>query len=103
MKARVVSSKPFPKPWKLGLSRAEAERNDIFRQLEIDPVHEAFNSHLMSAFVTDMGKIQNRAQTKLTWRSQRKVAKAIRRAKHIGIIPWLSKRVLRGEDKRGSR
>lgn len=41
-----------------------------------------------------MGKIKPRSQTKLTWRSQRRLGKAIRRAKMMGIIPVLSRRVL---------
>lgn len=78
----------------LGPGRREAERGDIFRQLDIDPVHEATNSRIMSFFVTEMGKIKPRSTTNLTWRSQRKLGKAIRRARMMGIIPQLSKKVL---------
>lgn len=94
MKARTMSDKPFRKSWRLGPSRSEAQLKDIFRQLQIDPLHEVTNSSLMSEFVTEMGKIKGRAETGLTWRSQRMVGKAIRRAKGMGIIPWLSKRPL---------
>ena len=66
----------------------------MFHQLQIDPLNEALNSRLLSHFVTDMGKIKPRSQTKLTWRSQRRLGKAIRRAKMMGIIPVLSRRVL---------
>lgn len=45
------------------------------------------NPTLLSAFVTEMGKIRKRAQTNLTWRSQRRVTKAIKRAKLMGIMP----------------
>jgi small subunit ribosomal protein S18 len=48
----------------------------------------------MSAFVTEMGKIKPRSVTNLTWRSQRKLGKAIRRAKMMGIIPQLSRKLL---------
>ncbi|KAI0687203.1 ribosomal protein S18 [Cytidiella melzeri] len=78
----------------LGPGRREAEKNDVFRQLDIDPVHEATNSKLMSYFVTEMGKIKPRAMTGLTWKSQRKLGKAIRRARMMGIIPQLSRKVL---------
>lgn len=81
--------------WKIGQSRAQAERNDIFRQHNIDPLHEALNSKLMSDHVTELGKIPSRAETNLTWRSQRKLGKAIRRAKMLGIIPLHSRRILR--------
>ncbi|KAI0089264.1 hypothetical protein BDY19DRAFT_134415 [Irpex rosettiformis] len=78
----------------LGPGRAEAEARDVFRQLNIDPVHEATNSRLLSAFLTDMGKIKPRPVTNLTWRSQRKLGKAVRRARMIGIIPQLSRKTL---------
>lgn len=94
MKARTYIQKPYRKQSLLGPPRAEAEQHDVFRQLNIDPVREATNSALMSAFVSEMGKIYSRAETKLTWRSQRKVGKAIRRAKMMGIIPMHSRRSL---------
>ena len=97
MKARVSVRKPARKPMLLGPPRHEAERLDPFRKLYIDPVDEVFNHKLMAQFVTEMGKIKGRPETRLTWRSQRKVGKAVRRAKHMGIIPWLSKRIDGGQ------
>ncbi|KAM5540401.1 hypothetical protein V8D89_005859 [Ganoderma adspersum] len=67
---------------------------DPFHQLGIDPLRESLNSALLSRFVTPMGKIKKRSETNLTWRNQRRVGKAIRRAKMMGIIPVLSKRQL---------
>ncbi|KAI0347179.1 hypothetical protein BDW22DRAFT_502757 [Trametopsis cervina] len=75
----------------LGPGRLQSEKKDLFRQLDIDPVNEAGNSMLMSYYTTDMGKIRPRATTGLTWRSQRRLGKAIRRARMMGIIPQLSK------------
>src|SRR5579863_3199411 len=77
----------------LGPGAAESRRNDWFYQLGIDPLDEATNPRLLSYFVTDMGKVKNRAETKLTWRSQRRLTKAIRRAKMMGIMPILNKQV----------
>lgn len=48
----------------------------------------------MSRFVTTMGKIKGRNETNLTWKNQRRLGKAIRRAKMMGIIPVLSRRHL---------
>ncbi|KAI0952181.1 hypothetical protein AcW1_004348 [Taiwanofungus camphoratus] len=78
----------------LGPDAKDARAQDVFHQLEIDPLDECDNSALMSHFVSQMGKINKRASTKLTWRSQRRLGKAIRRAKMMGIIPVLSKRPL---------
>ena len=83
---------PFrPKRALLGPGAAESRRIDLFHQLDIDPLDEAMNHHLLSYFVSDMGKIRSRADTKLTWRNQRRLTKAIRRAKMMGIMPILNK------------
>ena len=73
-----------------------SQRLDAFHQLNIDPLHEATSSNLMSSFVTEMGKIRTRSETLLTWKNQRRLGKAIRRARMMGIIPILSRRSLRG-------
>lgn len=39
------------------------------------------------AFINQMGKIKSRAETGLTWKSQRLVGKMVRRARHMGVIP----------------
>jgi small subunit ribosomal protein S18 len=77
----------------LGPGAAESRRHDWFHQLDIDPLVEATNPQLLSYFVTDMGKIKSRAETKLTWRNQRRLTKAIRRAKMMGIMPILNKHI----------
>lgn len=77
----------------LGPGAAESRRNDWFYQLDIDPLDEAMNSELLSYFVSEMGKIKSRAETKLTWRNQRRLTKAIRRAKMMGIIPILNRQI----------
>jgi ribosomal protein S18 len=75
----------------IGPGAAESRRNDWFYQLGIDPLDEATNPQLLSYFVTDMGKMKSRAETKLTWRNQRRLTKAVRRAKMMGVMPILSK------------
>lgn len=82
------------KKYAVGPSAKESKRHDAFYQMGIDPLHESMNSILMSHFVTELGKIKGRAETKLTWRSQRRLGKAIRRAKMMGIIPTFAKRIL---------
>ncbi len=77
----------------LGPGAAESRRNDWFYQLDIDPLDEATNPRLLSYFVTDMGKMKSRAETKLTWRNQRRLTKAVRRAKMMGVMPILNKRI----------
>ncbi|KAF8607728.1 ribosomal protein S18 [Ceratobasidium sp. AG-I] len=71
----------------MGPGRKFAQSIDVFRKLNIDPLDEFRNDTLLQSFVSDMGKINSRAKTGLTWRSQRRVGKAIRRARAMGIIP----------------
>ncbi|PIL37045.1 hypothetical protein GSI_00737 [Ganoderma sinense ZZ0214-1] len=78
----------------LGPDARSSRYLDPLHQLGIDPLKESLNSALLSHFVTTMGKIKKRSETNLTWRNQRRVGKAIRRAKMMGIIPVLSKRQL---------
>ena len=82
----------------LGPDAATSKQLDIFYQLNLDPLKECQNSPLMSRFVTSMGKIKSRSETQLTWKSQRRIGKAIRRAKMMGIIPVLSRRQLLRDD-----
>ncbi|KAI0775914.1 hypothetical protein BD413DRAFT_525079 [Trametes elegans] len=79
----------------LGPDAAESRYLDPFYQLNIDPLKECLNTTLLSHFVTSMGKIRSRSETNLTWKNQRRMGKAIRRAKMMGIIPVLSRRPLR--------
>ncbi|KAG6854866.1 hypothetical protein C0991_012056 [Blastosporella zonata] len=64
---------------------------DVFHQFDLDPVDLAMNRDVLSQFVSEMGKTYGRNITGLTTTSQRRMGKAIRRAKMMGIIPVLSK------------
>ncbi|EED84705.1 mitochondrial ribosomal protein S18 [Postia placenta Mad-698-R] len=89
-----VSTRRRPARHLLGLDAKAARLSDLFHQLNVDPLDECTNSSLLSRYVTDIGKIQSRAVTGLTWKNQRRLGKSIRRAKMMGIIPVLSKRPL---------
>jgi hypothetical protein len=45
----------------------------------------------MRNFVSEMGKIKSRSVTGLSMQSQKRVAKAVRRAKMMGVMPVLRK------------
>ncbi|KAI0320688.1 hypothetical protein OF83DRAFT_1103752 [Amylostereum chailletii] len=79
----------------LGPGASESKAQDWFYQLGIDPLYEATNPRLLSFFVSEMGKVKSRAITKLTWRSQRRLTKAIRRAKMMGVMPILHRHMSR--------
>lgn len=79
-------------PQYLAPSRKEARAQDPFYQLGLDPLEFALNPDVLQAYVTDMGKILPRNRSKLTTKNQRRLGKAIRRARMMGIIPLFSKR-----------
>ncbi|KAI8079574.1 ribosomal protein S18 [Gilbertella persicaria] len=63
-----------------------APTEDPFEVLGLDPLHEYKNFRLLTHFVSDMGKILPREQTGLSAKNQRKLAKAIKRARAMGFI-----------------
>jgi small subunit ribosomal protein S18 len=71
---------------------------DPFYQLDLDPRDFTANTVVLSEYLSEMGKIQGRAQTTLTAKNQRLLGKTIRRAKMMGIIPHLS--ILNSVEKR---
>jgi ribosomal protein S18 len=88
--SRLSRERPkFTRPL-VGPSRVIACKTDPFHLLNLDPVRECMNHQLLTTFVTKMGRILNRRETGLTMKNQRRLGKAIRRAKMMGIIPVLS-------------
>ena len=47
------------------------------------------NIKLLKAFLTKYGKIRSRRKTRITVQKQHKVAKAIRKARAFGLIPFV--------------
>lgn len=75
----------------LGPTRKEALKTDFYiRCGNLNPLAEPLHPGLHSRFVTNMGKIMNRAQTGLTWKNQRRMGKAVRRARAMGIVPYFA-------------
>ncbi|KAL2915039.1 hypothetical protein HK105_205361 [Polyrhizophydium stewartii] len=61
---------------------------DELKKLGIDPLKEYKNTQMLSHYVTTIGLIKPRSQTGLTAANQRKVARAIRRARAMGLMPF---------------
>ncbi|KAJ1988264.1 hypothetical protein GGI25_005437 [Coemansia spiralis] len=80
------SSRYFPK----SLDETTSDK-DAFLSLGINPIKHYKNLHLLTQFVSDMGKIRPRYKTGLSAKSQRRVAKAIKRARAFGLLPLTSK------------
>ncbi|KAL4927420.1 mitochondrial 37S ribosomal protein bS18m [Aspergillus undulatus] len=67
--------------------KRSAPTSDAFDALNLNPIHLYKNFTIMSEYMTEMGRIKHRKMTGLRGVNQRKVAKAIRRAIGIGLMP----------------
>ncbi|KAF9464405.1 ribosomal protein S18 [Collybia nuda] len=90
-KTRINGPRKFTRRPAVGPAPNIARYSDIFHQLNIDPLSQAQNPAILREFMSEMGKIYSRNITGLTSKSQRRIGKAIRRAKMMGVIPILSK------------
>lgn len=81
-RANNVSPKSLPTP----PTRRTGGR-DVLDALRIDPVKEYRNFAMMGEFVTEMGRIKGRRVTGLRLVNQRRLARAVRRAIGIGLVP----------------
>ncbi|KAL8927387.1 MAG: hypothetical protein Q9172_001385 [Xanthocarpia lactea] len=66
-------------------------RKDVFDVLGIHPLNEYKNFSMMTEFMTSMGRIRHRRDTGLRGVNQRKMAKAVRRAVGMGLLPSVHK------------
>lgn len=88
---------PRRAPSLLGPTKKEAIKYDHIHKLGLKPgkptLHDDSykNGALLSAYVSELGKILPRSQTNLTWKSQKQIGKAIRRARAMGIMPVLAR------------
>ncbi|KAJ3181056.1 hypothetical protein HDU85_003761 [Gaertneriomyces sp. JEL0708] len=61
---------------------------DICEVSRINPLKEYKNVKFLTSFLTQMAYIKPASQTGLSRANQRKLAKAVRRAKAIGLMPY---------------
>jgi small subunit ribosomal protein S18 len=72
-------------------SRKTTPTKDVFDILNIDPLSLYKNFSVMGDFMSDMGRIRPRSETGLRPVNQRKIAKAVRRAIALGLMPSVHK------------
>ncbi|GAA5857015.1 hypothetical protein JCM8547_007916 [Rhodosporidiobolus lusitaniae] len=84
----------FSKAFPLGPPVSYGPTHDPFVRYGIDPldpVKGAMNPLVAGEYVTTMGKIMPRGKTQLQRKTQRKLGKAVRRARSMGILPTFGK------------
>jgi small subunit ribosomal protein S18 len=77
-----------------GRGRGFRRRGDYFKQTG-EPI-DYKNSQLLRRFIGDSGRMESRRKTGITAKNQRKLAIAIKRARYLGLLPYLVRRRLRG-------
>ncbi|CEQ42111.1 SPOSA6832_03889, partial [Sporobolomyces salmonicolor] len=78
----------FSLAYPLGPPTSYGPTHDPFVRYGLDPLEASpLNPFWKAEFTTTMGKIKSRGKTGLQRKSQRRVGKAIRRARSMGIIP----------------
>ncbi|WVQ77824.1 ribosomal protein S18 [Cryptococcus sp. DSM 104548] len=78
----------------LGPPKKIAAKLDPFHITKTNPLSHDLNPYYAYEFVNAMGKIKSRAETGLTWKSQRRVGKLVRRARAMGLVSrWVNRPV----------
>ncbi|WWC69910.1 mitochondrial 37S ribosomal protein bS18m [Kwoniella pini CBS 10737] len=88
--------RPYAKAPLLGPSKKIASQIDPFYLSKTSPINHYLNPLFSLNFVNPMGKIKSRSETGLTWKSQKKIGKLVRRARSMGIISRWSNQTVAG-------
>ncbi|KAJ6628780.1 hypothetical protein B0H10DRAFT_1777298, partial [Mycena sp. CBHHK59/15] len=91
LEGRKFTDHPQSKLPGVALSTRDARKRDVFYQLGVDPLKFSLHPGMLTPFMTEMAMILPRRTSMLTMKSQRRIAKAIRRAKMMGVLPLHSK------------
>lgn len=74
----------------MGPKKAIAEAGDPFHLTNSNPMDHILNPNFVYSFIDPLGKIKTRAQTGLTWKTQKQIGKMVRRARAMGTIGRMS-------------
>ncbi len=69
-----------------GRGRGRRRKEDYFHATNTTPDYKQID--VLRRFLTDRGKIRPRRQTGLTAKNQRLVAREIKRARHMAMLPF---------------
>lgn len=88
-----------------GKRRGGRRKVDYFKEHPEATPHDYLNVELLKRFIAETGKILPRRRTGLSATTQRQVARSIKRARMLGLIPFADKLVRDGSqpERRGRR
>jgi small subunit ribosomal protein S18 len=93
------TTKEKPRRGKPGM-KGEVRRYSKLPREEIDKI-DYKNVALLQRFITERGKIRSRRVTGLSRRDQSKMARAVKRAREVGLLPYVD--VTKGLERTGGR
>jgi small subunit ribosomal protein S18 len=93
------TTKEKPRRGKPGM-KGEVRRYSKLPREEIDKI-DYKNIALLQRFITERGKIRSRRVTGLSRRDQSKMARAVKRAREIGLLPYVD--ATKGLERTGGR
>jgi small subunit ribosomal protein S18 len=93
------STKEKPRRGKPGM-KGEVRRYSKLPREELDKI-DYKNVALLQRFVTERGKIRSRRVTGLSRRDQSKMARAVKRAREVGLLPYVD--ITKGVERTGGR
>ncbi|HEX3019411.1 MAG TPA: 30S ribosomal protein S18 [Chitinispirillaceae bacterium] len=74
-----------------GASRRRAKKVCWFEQNSVEPDYK--DIRIISRYITERGKIVPRRLSGVTSKNQRKLAVAIKRARHLGLLPFVAENI----------
>jgi len=80
--------------------KGEVRRYSKLPREELDKI-DYKNIALLQRFVTERGKIRSRRVTGLSRRDQSKMARAVKRAREVGLLPYVE--ITKGIERTGGR
>ena len=69
----------------------QAKKPDYFDKMNIDIDNEYKNVALLSAFINELGMVKSRKDTGLSFVNQRRLAKAVKRCRAMGLMSYTYK------------
>lgn len=76
-----------------GGGRSRRRKEDYFIVSNTTPDYK--DTDTLRRFITDQGKIRPRRQTGLSAKNQRRVAQAVKRARHMALLPFTNEQTRR--------
>jgi len=75
----------------MAMVRRRTKKVCWFEQNRVEPDYK--DIRIISRFITERGKIVPRRLSGVTAKNQRKLAAAIKRARHLGLLPFVSQNI----------